>query len=85
MPKWFALFLLSACVDDQPLPPPTPCPDWEVYQYGEGGEVTQTAIWADLCGCPDARPYSRPHLIECLRCRRPDGSHYQTPGGCWEP
>ena len=85
MRKLLALALLSSCVDYQPLPPPAPCPDWEVYQYGDDGEPTHTAVWADLCGCPEARPYPRHDMIECLRCIRPDGSHFEAPGGCWSP
>ena len=84
MRKIIALVFLSSCVDYQPIPPPT-CPTQEIYQYGEGGEVVATGDWATLCRCPESRPYSRPWLIECLRCQRPDGSHLRVSGGCWEP
>jgi len=78
------LALVSCAADPMPVQPIT-CPTQEIYQYGEGGEVVATGDWATLCRCPESRPYSRPWLIECLRCQRPDGSHLPVPGGCWEP
>ena len=80
----FALALVSCAADPMPVQPIT-CPTQEVYIYGEPDTEPVAADWGELCGCPDARPYVRDWLIECLRCIRPDGSHFQAPGGCWEP
>lgn len=84
MRKLLTLLFLPCCVDYQPNPPVV-CLSQEVYQYGDGGEVVATANWSTLCRCPESVPYSRTWLIECLRCKRHDGSHFMAPGGCWSP
>lgn len=80
----FATVILSGCVTyGEPIPPPV-CPQIELRLLDDAGETVAVADWSTLCRCPAAVPVNVP-LLNCARCRNPDGSTFQAPGGCWGP